>query len=1220
MPTFRVTEKDIENLSDFEFADVMNQLLRAEAAKCRLPERCIQTSLNIKANDVGVDCRVVAPGIQGSQYCPDGPGVWQYKAEDATPKKLEKEVRKGGVVAELQQGGYYRAAIARAYSDSSRRSRDNTLRDAAKKVANNLRDDATGILTAADIAAWASQYAAVVQLPYFSHPVGNLLTFTDWARSPRHRRSYIALDAATRRIDEIRAGLGDAQNGGHVAVVGRAGTGKTRLALEALKGTGWEHLCLYAPSPDAIPNGFFNWVQTHPNDYVVLVVDQCTPQEIETLHEYAAPSSERVRIITIGADRAFAAITHASMVEAPAITEEDMRRYVEQIAPSLPISHRRFVAEISGGYIELAGDLCDVGAANPSVISNLSSLHGNERIKVLVNALLPNDSRRRAMGILALLKRVGLWDEVEDQGQALAAFSGATIGDLRAAAREMEYLGRVAIRGRYCMVTPPLLAVWLAWEMWRDRVADIETTLLPSLSGEGQAALFERLRDLGEHPTAAQFVRDRLGALLSGACVAAVPDSPPSTTLAMAATALPPRETARNLEQRLGQLPDGAWQGDTIGSLSRRDLVPLLARLAWHEESFVIAARLLRRLSDHETEPWANNATGIWEGLFRVQLGGTSVPFERRLPLLDEVVGRPTAALRRPALGALREALGIMEVRDADAEDQGGRLIAEEWHPTSREENQSARQAALARLDKLCSDDDTDLAHDAWALLLDMARSLIKLGLSDDVILRLEMAPRQADEDVYRLRQCLQEIMAWERGRLTDHQHGQIRALLVSLTGPTWFDRLRRWAGPRAFAEYEQDGDDVTASSPVPDATDQLVNEVIADPALLNEDVWRWLKSAAAANAWPFAERLGRNDGDGLWLSMVYNPDTLRHNAPLLAGYLYGHAAVRSVEWYHNTLEHLSNDFPECADVMAGMTIRGHASERGARDVIELVRRGAIDKRRLSEFAWGTWPDVLPRDTYHDLVVLASDTVSVDTIEGVLMLVANRLCKHLEDRVLLAPVAWSLLEHVDLIKDLAGDLFAWTTVAEMFLPDDPARLAGILLGWAGWASIAVFTSTRAASVLASATKAAPREVWVRVRPVLYPDGGVAGRAHYALRGWYITLFDVNDVLTAARAYGESGAALTAWLCPMAGTVLPPLARALLEQLNTGDQRVGAMLQSAFLTDEEPYNMGWYESKLSIVEQWINDVSLSVSEWARDVKQYLTHRMELARQREVEWRM
>lgn len=50
--------------------------------------------------------------------------------------------------------------------------------------------------------------------------------------------------------------------------------------------------------------------------------------------------------------------------------------------------------------------------------------------------------------------------------------------------------------------------------MWRDRVDDIETTLLPSLSNEGRAALFDRLRDLGEHPWAARFVRGRMGTVI----------------------------------------------------------------------------------------------------------------------------------------------------------------------------------------------------------------------------------------------------------------------------------------------------------------------------------------------------------------------------------------------------------------------------------------------------------------------------------------------------------------------------------------------------------------------------------------------------------------------------------------------------------------------------------------------------------------------------------
>lgn len=1218
MDTFRITDRDIVGLSDIEFADVMSQLLLAEAARCALPAHYIQTSLNIKANDAGVDGRVAAPGIRGSQYCPDGPGVWQYKAEDATPTKLGKEARKGGVVAALRQGEYYRVAIARGYSDSSRRSRERALRDAAANMVGDVRPDATGILTATDIAAWASLYPAVLQLPYFDHPVGGLLTFADWARSPRHQKPFVALGSTTRRIGDIRAGLGDANGGDHVCVVGHASVGKTRLTLEALRGTMWEALCLYAPSPDVIPDDFFAWMRAHPRSVIALVVDQCAPRDIGALHDSAAPSDGRVRLVTIGADRTFPT-ARAVAVDTPDIAIEDMRRYAEQVAPFLPTAHKRFVAEMSGGYVGLASDLCDIAADDPTAISSLTALRGDERLDAIVRTLLPGDRQRRAMGALALLARVGLWDEVAGQGRALAAFAGVSLDDLRDTAREMEHRERVAIRGRYCVVTPPLLAVWLAWEVWRDRVDDIETTLLPSLSGEGRAALFDRLRGLGEHPSAARFVRDRMSAALSGARGAHPADVGPGVTLAVAAAALPPRETARTLERTLGGVPEEAWRSNTVGDLSRRDLVPLLARLAWHEEGFFIAAGLLRKLSDHETEPWANNATGVWEGLFRVHLGGTSVPFDRRLPLLDAVIGRSPASLRRPALGALREALGIMEVRDADAEDQGGRILAEEWRPASRAQDRSARLAALDMLDKLCEDVDADLARDAWSLLLDTARSLIKLELGDDVMRRLERVPRRTDEDAYRLRQCLQEILAWERDNLSDDQQDRLRALLTSLTGPTWFDRLRRWAGPRAFAEYDQDGDDLTAESPVPAATEALADQAVADPALLTDEVWTWLKSPAAANAGPFAERLGRKDAEGRWLSTVRDDVALRHNAPLLAGYLSGHAGVRGIDWYHDTLRRLADDFPDSADTIARMTLLGHASDEGARRVMGMVRQGTVDKRHLSGLAWGPWPDILPDDTYHDLVALADETVSADTVEGVLTLIAHRLRAHPEDRATLENLSWRLLERVDLVEKLPGALFAWTMVAEMYLPDNPVRLARILLGWAQSASLAVFTSTQARWLLSEATKAAPRDVWAIARPMIYSDD-VLAHIHYAVRGWYITLFDLAEVLTAARAHGQAGLALTAWLCPMDADMLPPLARALLEQSDGVDrQHVGAVLQHALFADEEPTHIDWYERKWRSVERWVGDPALSVSEWARDVRQELMRRVEVVRRRDEERR-
>src|SRR5690606_19509106 len=68
--------------------------------------------------------------------------------------------------------------------------------------------------------------------------------------------------------------------------------------------------------------------------------------------------------------------------------------------------------------------------------------------------------------------------------------------------------------------------------------------------------------------------------------------------------------------------------------VGRRQVVWALGDLAWWREQFPTAARLIRRLAWAENENIANNATGVWQGLFQVVLGGTAVPYEERMPIL----------------------------------------------------------------------------------------------------------------------------------------------------------------------------------------------------------------------------------------------------------------------------------------------------------------------------------------------------------------------------------------------------------------------------------------------------------------------------------------------------------------------------------------------------------------------------------------------------------
>lgn len=76
-----------------------------------------------------------------------------------------------------------------------------------------------------------------------------------------------------------------------------------------------------------------------------------------------------------------------------------------------------------------------------------------------------------------------------------------------------------------------------------------------------------------------------------------------------------------------------------------------------------------------------------------------------------------------------------------------------------------------------------------------------------------------------------------------------------------------------------------------------------------------------------------------------------------------------------------------------------------------------------------------------------------------------------------------------------------------------------------------------------------------------------------------------------------------------------MARALLKQSDGIDQQhVGAMLQHALFADEESTQVDWYELKRWRVEQWVGDLSLSVGEWALDVRQELMRRIKMVRRR------
>ena len=99
-----------------------------------------------------------------------------------------------------------------------------------------------------------------------------------------------------------------------------------------------------------------------------------------------------------------------------------------------------------------------------------------------------------------------------------------------------------------------------------------------------------------------------------------------------------------------------------------RPVIRALEGMAVHQDLFRPSARLLLRLAEAENETWANNATGIFAGLFSMGYGEaapTSLTPEQRLPVLIEALNEDLRS-GRIALRAFENALSTSMTRWAD--------------------------------------------------------------------------------------------------------------------------------------------------------------------------------------------------------------------------------------------------------------------------------------------------------------------------------------------------------------------------------------------------------------------------------------------------------------------------------------------------------------------------------------------------------------------------
>ncbi len=1208
--SFEITPREIDNLEPPEFVDFVNHLIQAEADRVGISPTHVKSTSYTTARDGGVDGRVEdEPPKAASRWLPPGSSIFQFKTDragkNATPTKLSREANKPGVREALADGARYLVAVGHVFDSRMRKSREAALRDSLRALGHD--PERVTLLTADDLARWASEHPALLLLPCFRRPVGKCMRVEQWQLDRRHVGEFIPDSRRTEIIGRLREFAGGAGSPVHLRVEGRQGIGKTRVALEATRESGVRERTLYASEPADVPPELWAWMRDKTATSLILVIDECDEGEAQKLKAQADACEGRVRLATVGAGEPFPFDVSPTRMYLDRLDDESIRRLLRGRLPSLTHDQITWISRLTAGYVRLAVACGEAVSHKPEI--DLAQLIQTPEVRHLLEILLPDPTARKVMQGLSLLSRVGVEGEIAEEGQQLAAFMGVSWQDLATLTEQMFQKGLVGKKGRYRYVTPDLLASWLAAEVWQVRADDVRA-LASRLPLSSQDAFWDRLKDLGAHDKA----REVINHLLSEEGFFRTLDHLDSEEGAKVLYRLAlgnPEGALRALKRLLGDCDVPRLRTFEVG---RRWVVWTLDYLKWFKSTFHGAGRLLLALAEEENETWANNATGLWKKMFQVYLGGTEVPPGDRVLLIEEALASDSPAKRKLAIQALHSMLLPHEARSSGSEERGSQPVPPEWHPRTWNDIWEVKRLALTLLDRAVRDSDPVVAKEAQAVLLGAMRHLVLVGLADEILGRLETFDPQAENERHLARNNVGQVLQFEKERLKEDQLKRFIALEERLTGTSFRDRLHRWVGRWAFGDWNIHKRD--AGPPPQERAAALAEEAVNAPDLLRSEL-DWLVSPEAERSPYFGGRLGEVDKDHVWFAELLAKAREGQGVPLLASYLAGQVRRGATVWVEEHLDAWGENEPGLAAVVLEATFGLEPTMSAVGRVIRLAEKGWIERKQLGNLMCGGWAPRLPLVAFQELLQSMIADQDPKCYEAAMNGLEMRLDSQPDEKEGLSPLAWQLIEKADVTEDATTQHY-WGELVQHYIADDPVRVATAVLNLYGKSTALFLAGHPPMEMLAAAARLRPQEVWEHVADVLLSKDDRSYRLRSNLELWFIDLIDADFLLAWAEEHKPAGPKILAALTVPAGHPLSRLPRELLICFGDDSLVINALESNLRQGTFSGSMTAWLESKLEMARGWSNDPEPHVRRWAQGVVDRLEADIKQTKPHEEEW--
>ncbi|CAI9832047.1 hypothetical protein IBTHAUMO2_570003 [Nitrosopumilaceae archaeon] len=928
----------------------------------------------------------------------------------------------------------------------------------------------------------------------------------------------------------------------NLRVVGTPGIGKTSLVMEAVGHEDFRGRVAYYQNPEDARGSAFRQHAMDSKFPCILVVDECTRYEVGELWDFVMAAGPQIKLVTIYNEPD--EHPDGTMIDVPGLGSAQMvdilRTYTNKLSvPDMDEALGRWakfcgtsprVAHIVGANLESNAD---------DVIRQPDSVPVWERC-IAARSEIGTDiykNRLRVMMWLSLFKRIGYGGVYKRERDVIAGLVEKYTGMDPTTFRETvkTLMDMKILQGRNTLyITPMLLHVYF-WKKWWDTYDESDMSDVLDAVGAGSESLFgsycEMFAYVRQLKAADPLIRrllgpggffDKHGALKTRL----------GADFFLILSRADRRSALACLERFLGGIPEGGLSEFRAG---RRGVVRALEEAAASRDLFERSASLLLDLAGSENEPYSNNATGAFCGLFVPGSGRdacTEVPPMDRIPSLRRALESDSARKQEVGAEACRRALSKFHIRvfgdDMYPFEKNPRL----WTAKSDGEIISYYAAVLDMLAEF-----PDRRSVAGAALDTIWHAAFVDGLGQSVASLARALHSGGGATGEELLEKITWVLESGSGRLDPGTLDLFRGLQDEITGTGYPAMMRRYVGMGVMLDWTAD----PGADPRKDEVARLAAESL-EPGKLEPELG-WLVTGEAKHGKAFGYELASRDaGYGLLPAILEAARGAGERASglFLGGYMRRMFEEDRPAW-RDALGLIGSD-PCLCRLLPEAVYRSGTTDESAMMITGGVRDGRIRPHDLGMFAYGGVINGLSEHIVTEWAGLLADSDEPLCTPAGLMLLYMYFVRG--GRAIPRDVSLRLLLHENLAgggPDLSTPVLYhnWLAVGRDLLarhPGDSGLLARWIVGCIGRGGLADYAGKRP-GLLDAVAEARPSDAWDAVSRHLADGDARSRRLQEWLRGWRdsggrpLSLMPLGDVFAWVDADRPARAAILAGSCP-----------------------------------------------------------------------------------------